>query len=114
MGGAGFRGEWCRFRGKRSKFPGRVVLVMATFGAGLILGRELAPPERTECRNAWQALAIFWNLLRMGREPVPLVLGTSTTHTGNLLHWGEEPAPKGRKSRPKYPNARASGHIRSA
>ena len=69
------------------RFPRQVVLVPLSSGASLISSWAPAPPERTECRNAWQVPAIFWNRLRTGRELAPLSSGASTVHSMNLRHF---------------------------
>ena len=55
-------------------------------GAGLVLGPGLAPTERTECRNPWQAPHLKSSQHRLEGGPAPLVPGTCSVRDGNLHH----------------------------
>ena len=74
------------------RFPRQVVLAPLSSGASLISSWVPAPPERTECRNAWQAPALFWNLLRSGCELAPRNSGACTIYLRNLPRLSREPA----------------------
>ena len=62
-------------------------------GAGSFLGWVPAPPERTECRIRWQALALFWNRRRLSWGLAPLKLEACSTQQGSLHQREGVPAP---------------------